>query len=120
MKTIKLSRTEQSQKVPTDWGSLTWYANAALGNSDQMTVGKCVIKPGMANPIHSHPNCYETLVVMEGRIEHMVENGAYVPMAVGDAITIPANIRHNARNVGSRDAVLYIAFSSGVRETKGE
>ena len=120
MRTIKLVRAEESQKAPADWGALTWYANAALGNSDQMTVGKCVIKPGKANPPHSHPNCYETLVVMEGQIEHMVEGGAYVPMSAGDTITIPANIRHQARNIGSRDAVMYIAFSSGTRETKGE
>ena len=120
MKAINILRAEQSQKVPTDWGSLTWFANTALGNSDQMTIGKCVIKPGKANPLHSHPNCYETLVVFEGNIEHMVENGAYVAMQPGDTITIPANVRHHARNTWPRDAVLFIAFSSGTRETKGE
>ena len=120
MNTIKLVRAEQTQKTPTDWGSLTWFASAALGNSDQMTTGKCVIKPGHANPLHSHPNCYETLVVFAGIIEHMIENGAYVAMQPGDTITIPANVRHHARNIGTQDAVLFIAFSSGTRETKGE
>jgi quercetin dioxygenase-like cupin family protein len=120
MKEIKIVRSNQNQKVSADWGNLTWYANAALGNSDQMTVGKCVIKPGHENPLHSHPNCYETLVVTDGSIEHMVENGRYEPMAVGDTITVPANVKHNARNTGKTDAVLFITFSSSVRETKGE
>jgi quercetin dioxygenase-like cupin family protein len=120
MNQIKLVREKESQKVVADWGNLTWYANAALGNSDVMTVGRCIIKPGNENPLHSHPNCYETLVVMQGTIEHMVDNGQYVPMAEGDTITIPANIKHHARNTGKSDAVLFVTFSSSTRETKGE
>ena len=120
MNKITLVRAKETQMVPADWGALTWYASAALGNSDQMTVGKCVIKPGRENPLHSHPNCYETLVVMDGTIEHMVENGKYILMNNGDAITIPSNTKHNARNIGKSDAVLFITFSSAIRETKGE
>jgi quercetin dioxygenase-like cupin family protein len=120
MDKIKLVRAEQSQKVNADWGNLTWYANAALGNSDALTVGKCVIKPGHENPLHSHPNCCETLVVIEGTIDHMIDNGQYAPMKAGDTITVPANTKHHARNTGKTDAALFVTFSSPTRETQNE
>ena len=39
-------------------------------NSDTMTVGRCYIDPGCANPRHHHPNCDEILVVVHGSVEH--------------------------------------------------
>lgn len=120
MNEIKIITDNQSQKVTAEWGNLTWFANAALNNSDLMTIGRCIIKPGQCNPLHSHPNCYEVLVVISGEIEHMVENGSYTAMHPGDTIAIPSTIKHHARNSGTTDAVLFIAFSTGNRETKGE
>lgn len=107
-----------SQDFP--WGRLTWFANRALSNSPQMTVGRCVIRPGQANPRHSHSNCYEVLVVMEGTISHTLAEGEQCTMNVGDVISVPPDVVHQARNVGKTDAVLFIAFSSGDRQTKGE
>ena len=103
-----------------DWDSLTWYANAATGNSSEMTVGKCVIKPGAENPPHRHPNCVEVLVVLQGGIDHRVEEGAIVRLNSGDCISVPINLPHNARNVFSEDAILLVTFSSADRQTIGE
>jgi len=41
-------------------------------------------------------------------------------ITVGDVVSVPPNIVHNASNVGSGDAVLAISFSSPDRQTKGE
>ncbi len=117
---IVIVRAGQSPTTSADWGALTWYANAGLGNSPDLTTGKCVIGPGRQNPVHSHPNCYELLTVMEGTIEHMVTGGGYTELRVGDTIAVPPGIRHNARNVGDGEAVLYLAYSSGTRQTRGE
>ena len=106
--------------VEADWGSLTWYANAAQGNSQEMTVGKCIIRPGQKNPLHSHPNCSEILVVMQGKIAHRIEEGREVEMNPGDVITVPPNLPHNARNIADEDTVLFVAFSSANREAKHE
>ena len=115
-----LRRADQHPNVTAPWGCLTWYANRALGNSDELTFGQCVIRPGQSNPPHSHPNCTEWLLVVQGRIKHAVENGATVEMNPGDVIAIPPNLPHHARNVGETDAVLTIVFSSADRQTKGE
>jgi len=97
-------------------GTLTWFASKELGNTNTMTVGRSVIRPGRINPLHFHPNCEEVLHVLHGTILHTLD-GVTVELAQGDTLTIPANVVHNARNTGAEDAILLICFSSAERET---
>jgi quercetin dioxygenase-like cupin family protein len=115
-----ISPASDAKIVEADWGQLTWYAGAQLKNSEGLTVGKCVIKPGFSNPKHLHPNCEEVLVVLQGKISHTIGAGTEAVLNVGDTITIPQGFLHQARNIGNIDAVLYIAFSSANREVRGE
>ena len=115
-----LLRTTEAERIAADWGGLTWHAGRPQGNSTEMTVGMATIKPGCGNPLHSHPNCSEVLVVMRGRIAHVIEDGKEVEMGEGDTITLPATLPHKARNIGDEDAVLLIAFSSANRQMKLE
>ena len=103
----------------TPWGSLTWFVNATQGGSLTLTVGRCAIRPGCANPRHHHPNCDEVLHVLQGEIVHAVGD-AEIPMQAGDTISIPSALAHSARNTGACDAILLICFSSAKRETVGE
>jgi quercetin dioxygenase-like cupin family protein len=120
MKEIVLKKERETTKQPMEWGELTWFAGSNLANSEDMTVGQCILNPGQANPLHSHPNCSEVLVVNQGKIRHTFNNGDEVEMTTGDTITIPAGIRHRAVNTGGDKAVLFISFSSADRRTKGE
>ena len=121
MNTPRISRANEAQVINAAWGSLTWYASAKQGNADDMTVGKCVIKPGHCNPKHLHPNCEEILVVEQGEIAHTTaSDGAETVLHAGDTITIPRGFLHHARNVGKSDAVLAIAFSSANRKAQNE
>ena len=105
--------------LPQPWGTLTWYTSAAQNNSETATTGLAVIKPGQANPRHFHPNCDETLHVISGKILNTM-NEASAEMNAGDTVTIPQGTVHNARNIGTEDAVLAISYSSANRETVGE
>lgn len=120
MSEVRVRRSGEHKEVSAPWGALTWFASKELGNADEMTVGRCVLRPGQANPRHSHPNCEEVLHVLRGRIAHSVSGDEAVEMTAGDTITIPPEVPHNARNLGSEDAVLMICFGSGERETRGE
>jgi quercetin dioxygenase-like cupin family protein len=115
-----LSHAARAQVAGADWGELTWFANAELGNSDALTVGRCVLRPGHENPRHQHPNCDEVLVVLAGRIRHTLACGEDAEMGPGDTISIPAGMVHRALNIGGDDAVLLIAFTSARREVVGE
>jgi len=119
MSRIALLKVADCKTQKTKWGALTWFTSRELGNSETMTTGQCLIKPGCSNPRHSHPNCEEVLHVTQGRILHSIE-GKEVVMETGDTICIPPNIKHNAKNIGKVEAVLMICFSSADRQTKGE
>jgi len=119
MSTDYILKAKDAIQESFEWGELTWYAGARLGNSDALTVGQCRIKPGQANPRHYHPNCEEILYVVQGEILHTMGDES-LPMHAGDTIVIPVNLMHNARNVGDEEAVLFITFSPANRETIGE
>ena len=120
MEEVRILRSDERETVEADWGMLTWYASAKLGNSADMTVGKCVIKPSCQNPMHSHSNCSEVLVVVQGTIMHAIGKNEEVELREGDTITLPPNVPHNACNISKEEAVLFIAYSSADRQTRGE
>jgi quercetin dioxygenase-like cupin family protein len=117
---IQVLLHDKAQLQAFSWGTLTWFANRALGNSDDMTVGRCILKPGHTNGRHYHPNCSETLVVIQGRIKHTIMGDQETELGEGDSVVVPPNARHCATNIGQTDAILFIAFSSADRQTVGE
>jgi quercetin dioxygenase-like cupin family protein len=114
MSSAKVSRVGTHVVDPHSWGRLEWMVSGPMGNSETMTVGRCYIDPGQANPRHHHPECDEVLHVLEGTIEHSADD-QLVRMGPGDTISIPQGVVHNARNVGDTQAVFVIAFSSANR-----
>lgn len=115
----RLRRKSDHVTVPMPWGHLEWCVSAEIGNSETMTVGKCFIDVGEANGRHYHPNCDEILTVLRGQIIHSWNDDERL-MGVGDVISIPQGVVHNARNVGTVVAELAISFSSAYRKTCDE
>jgi quercetin dioxygenase-like cupin family protein len=118
--TIQFVPSEQAEKLDFDWGGLNWYASGSLGNSSEVTVGSCRLRPGCSNPRHYHPNCSEILVVIQGHIRHTMADGAQAEMKPGDTVTVPPNVWHRATNLGPSEALLFIVFTSADRQTVGE
>ncbi len=114
-----LMRSGDVETEVTDWGRLVWMISGRLGNSTTMTVGRCHIQPGMANPRHYHPNCDEVLHVLQGTIAHSLDDQT-VSMSAGDTISIPRGVLHNAHNTGTTEAIFVISFSSADRRVVGE
>ena len=122
LRTIKdaiVTRSTDNKVIEYPWGHLAWYVSRELNNSDTMTVGEAVIKPGQENPRHFHPNCDEVLHVLKGHILHTMGDKS-VEMNEGDTVSIPAGVHHNAKNIGTENAVLAISFSSADRQAVGE
>jgi len=107
------------EKLPQPWGELQWFASRPIGNSTVMTVGQARISPGKENPPHWHPNCDEILHVVRGHIMHRVGDKQY-EMHTGDTVVIPEGTVHNARNIGTEDAILIVSFNSADRVAIGE
>jgi quercetin dioxygenase-like cupin family protein len=115
-----VSRPADYKVILAEWGDLTWFVSKEQKSSETLTVGKAVLKPGFESPRHYHPNCDEVLHVVKGKISHAVEGGKTVEMSEGDTIMIPANIRHNAKNIGREEAVMFLSFSSAERKAVNE
>lgn len=111
-----LHRAGQHVNETMPWGRLEWSVSAQIGNSQTMTIGTCFIESGMQNGRHFHPNCDEVLRVVKGRIVQTWD-GFEREMSVGDVVSIPSGIVHNARNIGDETVELAISFSSAYRET---
>jgi quercetin dioxygenase-like cupin family protein len=114
-----VSRVADHLVEPQGFGQLVWMVSGRQGNSGTMTIGRCYIEPGKANPRHYHPNCDEVLHLLQGVIEHSAGD-ELVKMYPGDTISIPANTLHNARNIGTEEAIMVISFSSPDRQVVGE
>jgi quercetin dioxygenase-like cupin family protein len=118
--TIQLLPAEKTEKLDFDWGGLNWYASGSLGNSSEVTVGTCRLKPGHSNPRHYHPNCAEIIVVTQGKIRHTMADGKTAELKPGDTVTVQSNVWHQATNAGDTEAILFIVFTSPDRRTVSE
>lgn len=115
MGSTKRTRDEaETNTIVEDWGSLTWLAGRSVGNAEGLTLGRVVIKAGKSNPRHSHPNCEEALYLLRGRLEHSL-GGESVVLEAGDTLVLDAGVPHNATNIGTEDADMIVAYSSGDR-----
>lgn len=108
-----------SAKIVESWGSLTWLANKSIIGTRGVTVGRVVIKKGMCNPRHSHPNCEEVLYLLSGRLEHTIGDEKII-VESGDSILIAAGVAHNAVSIGDCDADMIVVYNSPSRQMVGE
>jgi len=113
-KIVLKSSENEGKRKDTNWGSLTWLASSEIGNADDLTVGRVVIKKGMSNPRHIHPNCEEILYLLKGKLDHSVGDDSHV-LEAGDTISVKANIPHHADNIGNEDADMIVIYSSAER-----
>ncbi len=91
-------------RVEADWGSLEWLASGPLGNASAHTLGRVVVRKGMAAPRHRHTNCEprheEPLFLRQGRLDHSVGEGL-VALGRGDTLVAEPGVPQNARSVVS-------------------
>ncbi|MBN1445055.1 MAG: cupin domain-containing protein [Candidatus Omnitrophica bacterium] len=101
----------------TSWGSLQWLVSGQTVSGTTMTLGRVTFKPGESNSSHSHPNCEEILYVAQGTIEHSLPQGGTVCLKQGDCIVMPQGSFHNAKNIGTDETIVIVAFNSPDRKT---
>ena len=97
-----------------EWGLLALFADAEKMGLETMTLGRVSIKAGKSNPLHSHPDCVEVLILLEGRLAHVV-GVETVTLEAGDVLAVPAGVAHRAESIGSVDADMIVAYTSGRR-----
>ena len=93
--------------------------DARSAGSEQLVVGRTVLKPGARHERHLHPNCDEFLVVMSGSGEVHTNTGRE-PSEAGDVIFTPRGNWHGFDNTGEEDVLLIWGWSgAGSLEAAG-
>lgn len=116
---LVLTPKAETHRDQFEWGELTWFAGNLVGNSDDITVGQCVLRPGQSNHKHYHPNCSEIMVLYQGRLTCEDTAGNVLAMNEGDTLSIPRGYPLQITNIGDVDAIGFLAYSSAERQTAG-
>ena len=111
-----LVRLEDTRLEEFSWGRIRWAANAEIGASEHLTVGRVDIDPHRENPRHHHPNCDEIVYVLSGRITHFVGDESF-EMKADDATVIPRDVLHQAVNHDDETSQLLVTYDTGRRQT---
>lgn len=107
-------RTHRLQPVSESWGSMLWLMEDRLVAGAGASVARMTVHAGVTSPLHRHPACSETIVLIEGRATCRIGGRDHV-LSVGDAAFVPVATAHCVRNDGDALAVLLIAYSAGTR-----
>jgi quercetin dioxygenase-like cupin family protein len=103
------------ETIAFPWGRLSWLCTGERIPDARQTFGVAEILPGCKNPRHYHPNCDEVLYLLEGEIDHTLGDEVH-RLTAGAMLHIPANVRHDARNVGAVPARMVIAYDAPDRQ----
>jgi quercetin dioxygenase-like cupin family protein len=117
--TVRTAQDADAARIDESWGSLTWLTGATIGNAEEQTVGRVIIKAGQCNPRHFHPNCEEVLYLLSGTLEHTIEDKT-VTLQAGDTLVVAKDLKHNAKAIGDVDADMIVIFSAADRQVVGE
>jgi quercetin dioxygenase-like cupin family protein len=112
---------EQNLREDEGWVEMEvqFLIDARRAGSDQLVVGRTVLKPGARHERHLHPNCDEFLVVMSGAGEIHTNSGRQ-PSKAGDVIFTPRGNWHGFDNTGDEDVLLIWGWSgAGSLEAAG-
>ncbi|HEV2122307.1 MAG TPA: cupin domain-containing protein [Chloroflexota bacterium] len=101
--------------VDTPGYRIKWLFSGQIAPDAEQTLGYVVIQPGQKNPLHAHPNCEELLYLLSGQLDHSLEDRVF-RLNPGDAIRVPAGVKHDARCVGEEPATMIVCYSAGQRE----
>ena len=94
--------------------TMTWLMEDAIEPGADVSLAKMTIDPAITSEAHHHPDCTEAIHVLSGTILQR-RGEAWIELAAGDTLLIPAGVVHQTRNLGSQTAVMMIAYSSGSR-----
>jgi quercetin dioxygenase-like cupin family protein len=112
--TLRSKQESERDKIVEEWGSLDWLADRGIGNANDLTIGRCIIKKGHSNPRHYHTNGEEVLYLLRGRLRHSIGDKDII-VEPGDTLVVSPGDIHNAVSIGEEDADMIVAYP-GVRD----
>ena len=106
-------RRDIQYEIP--WGFMQWLCSGSQFADAQQTFGYVEIYSGQKNPRHLHPNSDEVLYLLEGELDHWIDDAVF-HLTRGMAIHIPQGAQHHARNTGDTVARMVVAYPTPDRQ----
>jgi quercetin dioxygenase-like cupin family protein len=119
--TISDAPLEEGLREDEGWIDMQvqFLIDARAAGSEQLVVGRTVLKPGARHEKHAHPNCDEFLVGRAGSGEIYTDTGRE-PSHAGDVVFTPRGHFHGFDNTGDEDVLLIWGWSgAGSLEAAG-
>jgi quercetin dioxygenase-like cupin family protein len=88
------------------FGPLAQFLNTPEQSGNNFSIMKAIIPPGVAIPLHSHPDP-EALLLLEGSLEFLQysdNSHRWLTATSDDVISVPPNVKHSFRNTSSQPA----------------
>lgn len=99
----------------TDFGSVHWVVRENSPEGAEQTLGIAIFDAGKGKAEHTHPNCEEIVLVMEGEVEHTLGDQR-TTLRAGDLIVVPRDVPHRHVNRGDALVRACIIFSAPDRQ----
>lgn len=112
--TLLKNAIEPGSGVEHPWGWLNFVSDLATTGVDGVTVGIARIVAGSENPLHTHDNCSEIMLLLSGAVDHVVGE-EFVHLESGDVLIVPPAVPHQARSLGPEVAEMVVVYNSGER-----
>jgi oxalate decarboxylase/phosphoglucose isomerase-like protein (cupin superfamily) len=95
------------------WGTIKWLSEPRVTGTDRFAVGVVLLEPGKGHVRHNHPGCEETLYVVSGQGNQMIDMGGetWQPIAAGDLVHIPPDTFHATLNAGWEPLKMIAVYS---------
>lgn len=88
-----------------------WLATDEICGTGSILVGSSRFTPaGGAHELHRHPDAAEFFIVLSGEGAQLDEDGAEVPVEVGEAALLPRGAWHGFRNTGPEEVRAVFGF----------
>ncbi len=99
---LRFVKPSDVETMVFDWGTIKWLSEPRVTSTRGFTQGVVLVEPGKGHARHNHPGCEETLYVVSGQGNQMIDTDGerWQPIAAGDLVHIPADIFHATVNTG--------------------
>jgi quercetin dioxygenase-like cupin family protein len=118
---IPLHRTAH-KRLSTPNGTLFEILASPEEVGDPICLIRGTVPPGVAVPLHSHPDM-ELFYVLEGSMEIFQSKegmSGWTTVGVGAVVALPGNVKHALRNTSSLPATMILVTTSKMYEFFGE
>ena len=99
------------------WGSFKWLSEARVTGALRSSAGVLILDCGKGNARHNHPGSDETLYVISGEGDQMVEDDDGNPVVqhvrAGDLVYIPLGVFHSTLNTTWEPLRALVTYTPG-------